>query len=395
MTAETSVKYFHSGMTGAPVLNGSAGSLVAVLDSCLVTGFGIKTLDSVTVSNEVATAVLSTGASFEADVVIEVVGATPAGINGLRRISAVDGTTITFSVPGVPDGVASGTVTAKVAGAGWEKVFAGTNLGVYRGQNASGIRHCLWVNDTGTAISRVRAYESMTGMNTGLRPYPVDTQVSGGGYWPKSDTANTTARTWTLIADDRGFYLHVHALASGAGVAGSVWTFGDFKSLRSADAYKSVLFCAAAAPNALTGVSSATVEYVSYTAAGTGAFVSRSYTGVGSAQELGHGAEGLVTTGGAAAGASSSTVVPTYPNGANNGLVLVRKTLVERNVALRGFLRGVHVPAQLCHSSFNPLDKLDGQGDLLGRKLLAVKCGGTAGTGSLGVLFFDITGPWS
>lgn len=170
---------------------------------------------------------------------------------------------------------------------------------------------------------------------------------------------------------------------------------GVCRSIRSADAYKSVLFCADAAPNVLTAVSSASVEHVSYSAAGTGAFVSRSYTGVGSAQELGHGAEGLVTTGGAAAGASSSTVVPTYPNGANNGLVLVRKTLVERNVALRGFLRGVHVPAQLCHSSFNRLDKLDGQGDLLGRKLLAVKCGGTAGAGSLGVLFFDITGPWS
>ena len=34
--AYTGVKYFHSELPGAPVLSGTAGSLQAVLDACLV-----------------------------------------------------------------------------------------------------------------------------------------------------------------------------------------------------------------------------------------------------------------------------------------------------------------------------------------------------------------------
>ena len=39
----TSVKYFHSELPGAPVLSGTAGSRIAVLDACLVNGWGLLT----------------------------------------------------------------------------------------------------------------------------------------------------------------------------------------------------------------------------------------------------------------------------------------------------------------------------------------------------------------
>ena len=39
---DTSVKHFLSTMYGAPVQNGQAGSKIAVLDACLVTGFGLR-----------------------------------------------------------------------------------------------------------------------------------------------------------------------------------------------------------------------------------------------------------------------------------------------------------------------------------------------------------------
>ena len=48
----TTVKHFHSAMSGAPVLNGTAGSLIAVLDACLQDGFGLKAASGITVASE-------------------------------------------------------------------------------------------------------------------------------------------------------------------------------------------------------------------------------------------------------------------------------------------------------------------------------------------------------
>ncbi|EPD32955.1 hypothetical protein HMPREF9701_06413, partial [Delftia acidovorans CCUG 274B] len=51
---DTSVKHFLSSMTGAPVLSGTVGSMIALLDALLVTGFDTKTLTSLTVVGGVA-----------------------------------------------------------------------------------------------------------------------------------------------------------------------------------------------------------------------------------------------------------------------------------------------------------------------------------------------------
>lgn len=109
--------------------------------------------------------------------------------------------------------------------------------------------------------------------------------------------------------------------------------------------------------------------------------------------QLDHAQESHCTTTGTSGGTVSS-MVPVYPNGPNNGLILSRKLLVERGVALRGTLRGLQLVAQNCHAQFNWRDKVPGQGQYSGRTLMAVKCGSPASTVSQGVVFFDITGPW-
>ena len=48
---DTTVKHFDSTMTGAPTLANVAGNLLAVLDACLVDGFGLKTVDSLVVAS--------------------------------------------------------------------------------------------------------------------------------------------------------------------------------------------------------------------------------------------------------------------------------------------------------------------------------------------------------
>lgn len=389
----TTVKHFHSAMTGAPTLNGTAGSLIAVLDACLVDGFGLKTADSVVVSGGIATANFSTGHSFEPDVIALFAGATPAGLNGEKRVLTTSTNTVTFDATGISDQTATGTITAKLAPVGWEKPFSGTNLAAYRSGDVTSTRMFLRVDDTNANNARVVCYESMTDVNTGTAPFPTSGQISGGGYWGKANDTSATARAWTLIADAKTFWLHMHTALSASGASGCIWGFGDFESYKSSDPYACKINAASSAAHTQTSNVQASAELLQNSPSPTGDYAARSFTGLGGSSALSTSAEGFLS-GSGPAGAFASAFVPIYPNGPNNGLVLVRKVLVEAGVALRGAQRGMLYPVQICNSFFNWRDKIEGQGSYLGRKLLAVKCGSPAGVVSQGVVFFDITGPW-
>lgn len=390
----TSVKHFHSAMTGAPVLSGTAGTLIAVLDACLATGFGLKSADSLVVAGGVATVSFSTGHSFEPDTIAMIAGATPAGLNGEKRIISTTTNAVTFAAAGIADGAATGTISAKLAPAGWAKEFTGTNLAAYRAISLESTRMFLRVDDTGTTNARVVGYESMTDVNTGIGPFPTAMQISGGGWWPKASAANAAARAWTLVADARGFVLHTHAAASSPGVSGTVWWFGDFASLKSGDAYSCALQCGNSDASAGASVATPAVERCSYST-DAGAYAPRSFTAVGGSAALNHGLDAMCATTAPAGAGPGGAYTPAYPNGPDNGLILARKVYVEPGVCLRGRLPGVLVPLQNCHSAFGWRDKIDGQGELLGRKLLTIKCGAPAGTSSQGMVLVDITGPWS
>lgn len=392
----TTVKHFHSAMSGAPTLSGTAGSLIAVLDACLVDGFGLKSADSVVVSGGIATATFSTGHSFEPDVIALVAGATPADLNGEKRVLSTTTNTVTFDATGIADQTASGTITVKIAPAGWEKPFSGTNLAAYRSTDVTSTRMFLRVDDTGTTNARVVGYESMSDVNTGVNAFPNSSQLAGGGYWPKANAANGTARTWTLFADGRGFWLHVWTSTTATASSGSVWSFGDFDSYKSGDPYACQLGYAATDISTMGSVSPTNYgsgEWVA-TSGTSGPAAPRSFTGLGGSVILDHAGESYFNTSGAS-GSLASPSTPIYPNGPNNALILTRKILVERGTALRGVQPGLLLAAQNCHAQFNWRDKIDGQGSYAGRKLMAIKCGSPAGaSASQGVVFFDITGPW-
>ena len=392
----TSVKYFHSAMPGAPVLNGTAGSLIAVLDACLVNGFGLKTATSVVVASNIATVTISGGVgAFEADCVVTVSGATPAGLNGDKRVIAVTATTLTFDATGIAAGTATGTITVKLTPAGWAKSFSGTNLAVYRSNDVLSTRMFLRVDDTGTVNARVVGYDSMSDVSTGTGIFPTDLQVSGGNYWPKSNEVNDTYRTWTVVADSKTFYIYVHTRADALGVNGTVHGFGDFTSLKSGDAYSAFV----------SGSNWEGVAYDQSSWEGFGMQYSainnyyiyspRSITGIGSSVGCYKFWESYATTTEVVSGAGGLQTTPTYPNLADNSLLLTRSVVVEPSVCLRGYMRGFLNTPQNCNSAFSWRDKIVGVGTYAGKKLLAVKCGISAGHESRGVLFFDITGPWS
>lgn len=388
----TTVKHFHSAMTGAPVLSGTAGSLIAILDACLVNGFALKTADSVVVSGGIATATFSTGHSFEPDVIALVTGATPAGLNGEKRVISTATNMISFDAAGIADGTAAGTITVKLAPAGWSKPFAGPNLGVYRSNDVTGTRMFLRVDDTGAKNARVVGYESMTDVNTGVGAFPLELQQAGGGYWPKADASGATARAWTLVADTKTLWIHMHTTTSNPGASGNVWTFGDIESRKSPDPYGCIIQCATGDISGNQSSSPNSVEYASSSGL-EGPFSPRSFSGLGGSVSMRHAPEAIFN-GGGISGVGGSTLAPAYPNGPDNSLILVEKVYTEPGVCLRGRSRGVFLSPQNCHGAFNRLDKVDGQGQFAGRKLLAVKCGETATNASRGVLFFDITGPW-
>jgi hypothetical protein len=238
MAINSSVRWFMNTMPGAPVIENVAGGLINVLDACLINGFGSKTINTLVVASEVATATISGGHSYEKHAVIRIAGATPSELNGDWRIASVpDGSTLTFACPGLADGSATGTMTALRATPGyWEKSFSDTNKGAYRSTHPNGTGLYLRVDDspTSTTPSPVRGYETMTGIDTGANPFPTTAQVANL-VWRRATAAG--AKPWTLVADERWFCL----LVNFAGYDYSLWQFGDAVGAAAADAYAGYL----------------------------------------------------------------------------------------------------------------------------------------------------------
>ena len=380
---------FDSSQPGAPVLSGTAGALRALLKACLVDGFGAGPEATLTVSGGIATATYAGAHPFKVGYVAQFAGATPAGLNGDKVILSVTGTSVTFAAPGVPDGAATGTITSKAAPAGWQELFAGAlaNVIALKPSVVEATGCVLRVDDTGAINARVRAYEAMSGISTGVGMTPLESQAAGGLWWPKSATANATARAWILVADARGFYL---AVAPAGGDRYTLLFAGDIASLKSGDAYGYLLTGNQGDQTNASSVPDGCVGY-SHRSARTGAYLVRGYTAIGqstAAQRLGAHHNG--STAGVYAGTAGYSL-GAYPNGANNGLLT--GALELHAAGLRGTLPGLLHPVQDCGTSFATGATVDGTDDLAGRRLLAIRTGPPAG-GTVGTVFIDTTGNW-
>ena len=380
---------FDSSQVGAPVLSGSAGALRAVIKACLVDGFGAGAVATLTVSGGIATATYAGAHPFKVGYVAQFAGATPAGLNGDKVILSVTGTSVTFAAPGVPDGAATGTITSKAAPAGWQELFAGAlaNVIALKPSVVEATGCVLRVDDTGAINARVRAYEAMSDISTGVGMTPLESQAAGGLWWPKSATANATARAWILVADARGFYL---AVAPAGGDRYTLLFAGDIASLKSGDAYGYLLTGNQGDQTNAYSVPDGCVGY-SHRSARTGAYLVRGYTAIGqstAAQRLGAHHNG--STADVYAGTAGYSL-GAYPNGANNGLLT--GALELHAAGLRGTLPGLLHPVQDCGTSFATGATVDGTDDLAGRRLLAIRTGPPAG-GTVGTVFIDTTGNW-
>lgn len=394
--ANIPVKWAHSGMRGAPVISGVAGSLIAALRTFLITGFAPTAAVSATALDGIATIMLPSGQSFDEHAVVLLAGATTPGFNGEERVltTASDRITVTTTAA---NGPIAGSITVRYAPVGgWEEVFSKTNVSVFRSVDPTGNRMFLRVDDTAALVARVTGYESMTDVDTGTGAFPTAVQVSGGGYWHKSTTAGTTAVRWKMVGDSK-FFMHgispYVGAATGDVMAAPARGFGDPISLStSGDAWGAVLSSAGSATNTSFAVGAFDASAVS--SLGTGAvFCPRSFTGLGSSVMIDvrpfTGTRATYSGGDSFMGAAPSRVDGQIKTSGIFGLESGDATAPPRMV-----IPGIQfIPQSSVTSVLADGDMLVGSGSLTGRRLLAVSTGNANSTVN-GRYLIDITGPW-
>ena len=378
--ADTSVKWFHSAMADAPALNGAAGSMIDVLDACLINGFSARTPDSIVVSAGVATVSISAGNPYEKHAVIAISGASDAALNAEWRIDAAAASSFTFVCPGVADGTVTGA-TVKRASAGWGKPFSGTNKGVYQSTDPASTQLYLRVDDTYGRYCGVRGYEQLTDIDAGAGLFPTTAQSGSGLSWAKSNEANANPKTWAIFGDGRIFYIYQATYGTNNPTLGA---FGDIVSFVPNDKYNCIV------------VGSATFANTAYPGSNTGLTTQLLSMGCYMARRGDQLTNSVRWVRPSTAGVGGGS----FPFGYNVSAPLGGETILRAPIfaadgpgvtdAYRGFVPGLLEPL---HAAFTGISAtlLDGVGPMAGRTLAGYRVGEAGGYGSIAV---DITGPW-
>lgn len=390
MPADTSVKFIHSGMSGVPIL-GAAGGLIAVLDACLVNGFAVSAVASLVVTDAVATATVSGGHSAEVGSVVLVSGATLGDLNGEKKVLSVGGgnTTLTFDATGVTNQTATGSISLKIAGAGWSKAYQDTNQAAYKSNSLLSTGCFLWVNDAGSRVARCIGYESMSHISSGVAPFPTSAQKSGGVYWTRS--ASSPTNSWVVIADDRCFYF-LSRYAAGAPASGELSFFGDLVPFKSGGDAWACALSGMASDRSLT-TPGMIDDYATMSQSVQQLYLPRPHAGAGGSI-YGRGGFSIPLHFATASFASGAGPVK-YPNGPDNGLYLSEHFVSDSDdKSLRGISPGLYCSPQAIPAGWvEPHYRLTGVAMLPGRELRVEPYG--ADSGALGgYAFFDTTGPW-
>lgn len=363
-----SVQIYKSTDAGSPVLSGTAGALITVLDAVLVNGYTTVSVTSITRSSSTATLTAAAVHGLSTGQAILVAGATQTEYNGTFLCTVTSTTVLTYTVTGTPATPATGTITVRRAPAGvgttWTKSYTGTNLAAYK--QPAGNAFYLRVDDTGTTNGRGVGYETMTDVSTGTGDFPTAAQFSGGMYWPKSATADATARPWIIAATDRLLIIHVSHSSTANATDAAVDVFGDIKSFKVGDAYGTIHIANQTATVTNSNALQVIVALLSATCPAH--YMARSYTQTGTSLLVGKHtdtAKNVQTTVMGNAGM-------TYPNGPDGGLYLAPLWVHEiSGTHARGTIPGLWCPMH--NKPLQHLDTFSGTGALAGKTFLALK----------------------
>lgn len=345
------VKLFRSTDFGAPALTNAAGAFIAVLDACLLNGYGLQTV-TITRTAGIATVTTPVAHTLKDGTFIRIAGATQPEYNGDFAITVINGTSFSYPVLNSPVSPATGTITAKVAPADWTKPFSGTNLAAYKtgaGSNGMFLRVDDSMVSTGgitggiTSDPIVSAYENMTDIMTG-------TGLFSSGRAPQK-AANASATWWYVLATEKMLYV-----ASSNQSYQCVMAFGDFVTKRQGDAFNTIA-CFASAHHSpefyVLSNSNANLTYHD---------VARNYTQIGGQCVVGFRSEGWQTTFGMNGYA--------YPCPLDGALYLSDITITEGASGVRGTMPGLW--NIMHHYAFNTGDIIIGTGDFTGKRFLVM-----------------------
>lgn len=316
------VRLYKSTDASAPVLTGSVGTLVALLDAVLVNGYGSQTA------------------------------------------------------------------------AGWTKPYSATNKGSYRMGTSGNTGFYLDVDDSGPGgggarEARMRGYEVMTASATGTNPFPTVAQSSFANICRKSTSADSTARPWYMVADSSCFHLFVDTGDYTSPNYSFTFSFGDFFSYKSGDAYNCA--CIGRSSENSNGDTSDNLAMVWFgnatlTTPASGHYLARMWTGTGGSIQfakhtallgfIGSGAGGNVNS-----PCGSGGAIVTYPNGPDAGLEMA-PLWVGHNGSIRGYLKGLWAP--LHNQPCGHGDTFSGTGNMSGKSFLALNVKSTSNNNSLG-----------
>ena len=387
----TTVKTFSSSQSFMPSVDGQAGSLRTFLKAGLADGAGAQTV-TINVAGGVATITYPAAHQRQVHGVELIAGATGVGLglNGEQRLLSIPSATKATFATSAPDGAATGTISARAAPAGWAELFSGTNKSAFKSLSVEASGGVFRLDDPTTTSARVRAYEQMSDVDTGVGQMPLDAQLNGGLFWSKSSSAGAAKRQAYLIADGRAFHYVVDPTGNGRF---TIFSAGDAASWKSGDPWSFFVTGGHAEQSNVTTAPDGCNGYSGRATTRNGAFLARSHVGTGgsiAARRIGAHQNGTLAD--AYAGTTDYAVGGTYPNGPNNGLILTRVELIA--LGIRGTIPGLYHAVQDCGNAFVTGAVIDGTDDLAGRKLLAVRVGPPAGSQAAGTVFIDITGPW-
>lgn len=310
---------YNSGDSGAPTLNGQTGSLITVLDACLVNGYGSRPAAGWTkpVPN--------------------------TGSYGMYKQGT--GTTCSLFVYDVGSGSAGG---AEAVMTGWESI---------------------------TSFN--------TGSVTGSNPFPSYTQqalgagaggLAGGVILRKSAVPTAVARNWYVFADSSSMYMFVQT----GDTANTYYAFGfgDIYSIKSGsiDNGRCAIIGRTTASSSAANVERLDLLSNTLSTAAAGHFALRAFSGVPGSVTLGkHGDQ--VKSG------NSTTLngLITYPNPADFSLYISPLWVVDNaSSTIRGRMRGMY---QLLHTitPFSDGTVFSGSGDFSGKVFMLIKSSGNGG----------------
>ncbi len=418
---DLTVKYFNSGMTGAPQISNQWGDLVSLLDACLVDGFALRAIDTLTFADGVSTATVSTGHPYQAGQVLTIAGADQADYNGQCRVLTTTATTFTYAGNGSPTSPATTTssLSAKVAPLGWAKPFAGTHKAAYRSQNPQSPQNLLLVDDgikmpdydpSWAKWANVGIVEDLADIDTivgAQAPYDPNhptqnwQQVQAEQWgWYKWYHARQTGhenygdsgagnRNWVMVGDDRLFYLFCTNAPGFNWYGRNSYCFGDLISFKPGDHFGTVL-CADENLSSQSGYWSYPGQYNGYgltmSLDFSGKVLLRNHTQLGNPVRFGVTSLNTNNT----QQVCGRGPMP-FPNGADYSLWLLPTYVREEEGHMRGLMPGMlWMPQDRPYSDPTIVDHVVGPA---GRRFLLVRTqhGGEAEGAQIA---FDVTGPW-